>query len=73
MCECKKVKNDRTLLSFERFNMGWGVFLLKESHEGTGYAEKAFGWWVVFGPNQGEPSPVQASVQEGSGDSGGSS
>ena len=39
----KKVKNDRTLLNFERFNMGWGVILLKESHEGTGYVEKAYG------------------------------
>jgi hypothetical protein len=43
MGECKKVKNDRTLFGGRRFNMGWGVILLKESHEGTGYAEKAYG------------------------------
>jgi hypothetical protein len=39
----KKVLKERTFLGFERFNMGWGVILLKESHEGTGYAEKAYG------------------------------
>jgi len=38
-----KVTSDRILFEKRRFNMGWGVILLKESHEGTGYVEKAYG------------------------------
>ena len=38
-----KVTSERIFFGKRRFNMGWGVILLKESHEGTGYVEKAYG------------------------------